>query len=51
MAASEITVKLDRVTKSFGEFTAVKELSLDVRAGRVFGCSVRMAPARPPRSG
>src|SRR6188474_3890709 len=37
MAASEITVKLDRVTKSFGEFTAVKELSLDVRAGRVFG--------------
>ena len=37
MAASEITVKLDRVTKRFGEFTAVRELSLDVRAGRVFG--------------
>lgn len=37
MAASETSVKLDRVTKSFGEFTAVKELSLDVRAGRVFG--------------
>src|SRR5215203_6733491 len=37
MAASVTTVKLDRVTKSFGEFTAVKELSLDVRAGRVFG--------------
>src|SRR5215211_5011034 len=37
MAASETTIKLDRVTKSFGEFTAVKELSLDVRAGRVFG--------------
>jgi ABC-2 type transport system ATP-binding protein len=37
MASSETTVKLDRVTKSFGEFTAVKELSLDVRAGRVFG--------------
>ena len=37
MTASETTVKLDRVTKSFGEFTAVKELSLDVRAGRVFG--------------
>ena len=34
---SEITVKLDRVSKSFGEFTAVKELSLAVRAGRVFG--------------
>lgn len=37
MAANEITVKLDRVSKSFGEFTAVKELSLTVRAGRVFG--------------
>ena len=37
MAANEITVKLDHVSKSFGEFTAVKELSLTVRAGRVFG--------------
>jgi ABC-2 type transport system ATP-binding protein len=37
MAANEITVKLDGVSKSFGEFTAVRELSLDVRAGRVFG--------------
>src|SRR5688572_18119983 len=37
MAANDITVKLDRVQKSFGEFTAVKELSLTVRAGRVFG--------------
>ncbi len=37
MAANEITVKLDRVSKSFGDFTAVKDLSLSVRAGRVFG--------------
>jgi ABC-2 type transport system ATP-binding protein len=37
MSANEITVKLDGVSKSFGEFTAVKELSLSVRAGRVFG--------------
>ena len=37
MSASEITVKLDRVSKSFGDFTAVRELSLAVRAGRVFG--------------
>src|SRR5215203_7154282 len=37
MAASEITVQLDKVSKSFGEFTAVKNLSLAVRAGRVFG--------------
>ncbi|HJT65307.1 MAG TPA: ATP-binding cassette domain-containing protein [Pyrinomonadaceae bacterium] len=34
---TDITVQLDRVSKSFGEFTAVKELSLTVRAGRVFG--------------
>ena len=37
MAASETTVKLDRVSKSFGEFTAVDELSLTVRAGRIYG--------------
>jgi ABC-2 type transport system ATP-binding protein len=37
MAANETTVKLDRVSKSFGEFTAVSELSLTARAGRVFG--------------
>src|SRR4029453_17099371 len=37
MAVNEITVKLDHVRKSFGDFTAVKDLSLTVRAGRVFG--------------
>ena len=37
MATNETTVKLDRVSKSFGEFTAVSELSLDARAGRVYG--------------
>jgi len=35
--ATDITVQLDRVSKSFGNFTAVQELSLTVRAGRVFG--------------
>ena len=34
---SDITVRLDQVRKSFGEFTAVKDLSLAVRAGRIFG--------------
>jgi ABC-2 type transport system ATP-binding protein len=33
----EPTVKLDGVSKRFGDFTAVRELSLSVRAGRVFG--------------
>src|SRR3984893_14432052 len=31
------TINLDRVTKRFGEFTAVDDLSLSVRAGRIFG--------------
>jgi ABC-2 type transport system ATP-binding protein len=31
------TLRLERVTKRFGDFTAVDELSLEVRAGRVFG--------------
>jgi len=31
------TLALERVTKSFGEFTAVKDLSLTVGAGRIFG--------------
>jgi ABC-2 type transport system ATP-binding protein len=37
MSENDITVHLDHVRKSFGEFTAVKDLSLTVRAGRVFG--------------
>ena len=37
MSANQTTVKLDRVFKTFGNFTAVKDLSLTVRAGRVFG--------------
>jgi ABC-2 type transport system ATP-binding protein len=32
-----VTVFLDRVRKSFGDFIAVNDLSLAVRAGRVFG--------------
>jgi ABC-2 type transport system ATP-binding protein len=34
---SDITVRLDQVRKSFGDFTAVRDLSLAVRAGRIFG--------------
>ena len=37
MSVSEITVRLDNVSKSFGEFVAVDKLSLTVRAGRIFG--------------
>src|SRR5688500_7873524 len=33
----EATLRVSNVTKRFGEFTAVKDLSFEVRAGRVFG--------------
>jgi ABC-2 type transport system ATP-binding protein len=37
MSVSPATVVLRNVTKQFGDFTAVSDLSLDVRAGRIFG--------------
>jgi ABC-2 type transport system ATP-binding protein len=37
MTESDITVKLNSIRKSFGDFTAVKDLSLQVRSGRIFG--------------
>src|SRR4051812_4610703 len=30
-------LKIDHVTKSFGDFTAVRDLSLEVKRGRIFG--------------
>src|SRR5678815_1946584 len=37
MTNNEITVKVEHVTKRFGDFTAVQDLSMSVRAGRIFG--------------
>src|SRR3982074_844228 len=37
MEDTKPTLVLDHVSKSFGDFTAVSDLSLQVRAGRVFG--------------
>jgi ABC-2 type transport system ATP-binding protein len=37
MSNNDITVRLNQVSKSFGEFTAVRDLSLSIRAGRIFG--------------
>ena len=37
MEENGVTLKLDRVTKRFDEFTAVGDLSLRVRAGKIFG--------------
>ncbi|MCM3870911.1 MAG: ABC transporter ATP-binding protein [Pyrinomonadaceae bacterium] len=37
MNTDSVSVKLDHVTKRFGQFTAVDDLSLAVRAGRIYG--------------
>ena len=37
MSNDSATVVLDHITKRFGEFTAVNDLSLAVRAGRIYG--------------
>ena len=37
MTTSQITVSIEHVTKRFGEFSAVTDLSLAVRAGRIYG--------------
>ncbi len=37
MKEQNVTLRLDGVTKRFGDFTAVEDLSFEVRAGRVFG--------------
>ncbi|MEP6788946.1 MAG: ATP-binding cassette domain-containing protein, partial [Acidobacteriota bacterium] len=37
MSEQNVTLRVDGVTKRFGDFTAVEDLSFDVRAGRVFG--------------
>ncbi len=37
MSKEQPTLRLDRVTKRFDEFTAVDALSLEVRPGRIFG--------------
>src|SRR5687768_17933842 len=34
---SDVSLRVSNVTKRFGDFTAVEELSFDVRSGRVFG--------------
>ena len=37
MNEQKVTLRLEGVTKRFGDFTAVEDLSIDVKAGRVFG--------------
>lgn len=37
MSQPDATLKVENVTKRFGDFTAVENLSLSVRSGRVFG--------------
>ncbi|HYP53517.1 MAG TPA: ATP-binding cassette domain-containing protein [Pyrinomonadaceae bacterium] len=37
MSSDDVTLRVERVSKSFGDFAAVSDLSLEVRRGRIFG--------------
>jgi ABC-2 type transport system ATP-binding protein len=37
MNKNDVTLRVENVTKRYGDFTAVDDLSFEVRAGRVFG--------------
>ncbi len=37
MNEQNVTLRVENVTKRYGEFTAVEDLSFNVRAGKVFG--------------
>src|SRR5436305_4538822 len=37
MSETDVTLRVRNITKRFGDFTAVEDLSFDVTAGRVFG--------------
>ncbi|HXG83070.1 MAG TPA: ATP-binding cassette domain-containing protein [Pyrinomonadaceae bacterium] len=37
MDEQNVTLRVENVTKRYGEFTAVEDLSFDIRAGKVFG--------------
>jgi ABC-2 type transport system ATP-binding protein len=37
MNEQQVTLRVQNVTKTYGDFTAVNDLSFDVRAGRIFG--------------
>lgn len=37
MSGPDVTLRVEHITKRFGDFTAVEDLSFSVRAGRVFG--------------
>jgi ABC-2 type transport system ATP-binding protein len=37
MSNQDVTLKADAVSKQFGDFTAVDDLSFEVKAGRIFG--------------
>ena len=37
MSETDVTLRIENVTKRFGDFTAVDDLGFDVRLGRIFG--------------
>ena len=44
---SHSVLSLENVSKTYGEFTAVNELSLSIPKGSIYGFLALMVPARP----
>jgi len=44
-------IRLENLTKLYGSFVAVNDISLHVPRGVLYGCLGRTAPARRPRCG
>ena len=42
-------LKIQHLTKTYGDKKAVDDLSLHIQAGEIYGSSATTAPVRPPR--
>ena len=44
-------ISVDKVSMSFGQTEAVRDVSMKVAKGTIFGLRARMGPGNPPCSG
>ncbi len=51
MDEQNVTLRVENVTKRYGEFTAVEDLSFNIHAGKVFGFWVRTEQEKRQRFG
>ena len=50
IVASDIAIDVRGLSKSFGNRKVVRDLSMQVKRGTIYGFPARTAPARPPPS-